>query len=608
MTPKKKGEGHTTIKMERVAVPEVNSDSVMHVAGGDHKGIVINKLADDDETDEELPELSLEFRVFLTNITNDTHTRESRQLRFWFKANVTDQRHTAQEFFKELVSPSQFPRDYVGFIKKIMKLMQIKYLSIRKVEIDMKQLETISEPPTRPTRPRCILLSVVDHNVAPLPDGFLPALKEGGIYHARPANIIYYKQVSMEDSMLGSKTELTQDRVLEIIESAYPNPVSLDEIASNTQSAEEAVHFHLRELLAKNVVKEMGNGSFTRVVQNDTEVTLVKQMPTVHGSQQPTIAIITAQYCEKVAVDAMIENKNTFVRYKTEGESNVYTLGNIGAHRVVSTKLPAVGNSRGAVIASGNTTTRLLGTFQKVEYVFLVGVGGGVPHYTDHRRHVRLGDIVASCPSDSYPYAYLFAEHFLPEHPGTTVDPSIKTWCPPLLKLQEVAQQLWEQGAQDHSLRPWDDYIKDGIEALSDQESDFNRPPPETDRLYMSIGGKDVIEVAHPSEPTGESNIRVPGSPVVHFGAVGSGYGLLGREDGARHAFAEEHGIVALDTGFNTVADSICGSRKDHYMFVRGIADYKDGSKKKDWQPYSALAAAAFVKSVICALEPEDDN
>lgn len=43
------------------------------------------------------------------------------------------------------------------------------------------------------------------------------------------------------------------------------------------------------------------------------------------------------------------------------GESNVYTLGNIGIHRVVCTKLPTVGHTREAMIAAGNTTTRLLG-------------------------------------------------------------------------------------------------------------------------------------------------------------------------------------------------------------------------------------------------------
>lgn len=78
------------------------------------------------------------------------------------------------------------------------------------------------------------------------------------------------------------------------------------------------------------------------------------------------------------------------------GESNVYTLGNIGAHRIVSTKLPAVGSTRESMTASGNTTTRLLGTFQKVDYVFILGVAGGVPHYTDYKKHVRLGDVVVS--------------------------------------------------------------------------------------------------------------------------------------------------------------------------------------------------------------------
>lgn len=43
-------------------------------------------------------------------------------------------------------------------------------------------------------------------------------------------------------------------------------------------------------------------------------------MPTIASNKQPTIAIITAQYCEKLAVDAMLENKETFVRYTTVGE------------------------------------------------------------------------------------------------------------------------------------------------------------------------------------------------------------------------------------------------------------------------------------------------
>lgn len=78
------------------------------------------------------------------------------------------------------------------------------------------------------------------------------------------------------------------------------------------------------------------------------------------------------------------------------GESNVYTLGNIGHHRIVCTKLPSVGHTREAMTAAGNTTTRLLGTFQNVDHIILVGVAGGVPHFTDYNKHVRLGDVVIS--------------------------------------------------------------------------------------------------------------------------------------------------------------------------------------------------------------------
>ena len=60
------------------------------------------------------------------------------------------------------------------------------------------------------------------------------------------------------------------------------------------------------------------------------------------------------------------------------------------------TKLPMTGHSREASIASGSTTTRLLGTFQGVEYVLIVGVGGGVPHYTDYSRSTRNKNVEES--------------------------------------------------------------------------------------------------------------------------------------------------------------------------------------------------------------------
>jgi len=72
------------------------------------------------------------------------------------------------------------------------------------------------------------------------------------------------------------------------------------------------------------LIKTVGDSeSFTRVVQNENKVKVVKQMPKIVQAKQPTIAIITAQYCEKLAVDAMMEDQETFVRYTTVGMKRI---------------------------------------------------------------------------------------------------------------------------------------------------------------------------------------------------------------------------------------------------------------------------------------------
>lgn len=113
---------------------------------------------------------------------------------------------------------------------------------------------------------------------------------------------------------------MTIEKLLEIIESAYPNPITVEDIAKEWGWEETDVHEHINQLQEKGLVKALDHGAFTRAQQEDATITVVKQMPTMATSKQPTIAIITAQYCEKLAVDAMIENKETFVRYTTVGE------------------------------------------------------------------------------------------------------------------------------------------------------------------------------------------------------------------------------------------------------------------------------------------------
>ncbi|XP_044584110.1 uncharacterized protein LOC123264717 isoform X4 [Cotesia glomerata] len=567
MTPKSKTAKSTTLIIERQALdhPEnTNNQQDVHIAGGDHKGIVINKHAVAVSNGINDPaHVCLEFRVFLVSAQTKKHTQESRTLQFWFINSLSEAEHpsVAQEFFRELVSPQEFPRDYVGFIKKIMKLMQHKYSSIKKLEVELKQLE---EPITLPTRP-----------------------------------------LSADETIMGQSVELTSEKVLELIESAYPNPVTVIDIAKQYNWEPNEVEAIMNELQTKGLVKAMEHGAFTRVAHEDTQIKVVKQMPKMASAKQPTIAIITAQYCEKLAVDSMIENKETFVRYTTVGESNVYTLGNIGDHRIVCTKLPRVGHEREAMTAAGNTTTRLLGTFQKVDYVFLVGVGGGVPHYTDYNKHVRLGDVVVSYPTPmTKKYVYIYCEGAKHNEEDGSYHFDTKEYCPVNLGLQDLAMNIKKQ-AEDESNVPWKKYLKEGLENLDNLQSehDFKQPPLESDKLYMAIGDRDVIEVAHPAAPQDTANKRMIGCPRMHLASIASGR-LISRDDQLRQKFASRFGCLAFDGEMDAVVESILGNCRDSFAVVRGICDYKDGSRGKEWQPYAALAAASVVKSIICSMDP----
>uniref|UniRef100_A0A8W8NBS8 Uncharacterized protein n=1 Tax=Magallana gigas TaxID=29159 RepID=A0A8W8NBS8_MAGGI len=157
---------------------------------------------------------------------------------------------------------------------------------------------------------------------------------------------------------------------------------------------------------------------------------MVKHMPSIAANQQPTIRIITANYCEKLAVYAMMDNITTFVKYKTEGEFSVYTVGFIGEHKCVSTKLPQIGQSRAAQISSGNTTTRLL---------------------------VQKQDLVTQRP----------------------------TAC-----CRENRGELHKETRKGLLRTP---YIHEGQELMEKQEADLNRAPKEFDKLYISTGESSTL-------------------------------------------------------------------------------------------------------------------
>ncbi|XP_036359489.1 uncharacterized protein LOC115212809 isoform X47 [Octopus sinensis] len=686
MTPTKKGEA-THIKIERKKRLTFEDQKVAHIGGGEHKGLVINNQTADDDDNLGKPQLQLGFACFLVDQKTGDHLVETRKLKFWYVdgTEYLDQVTRAYDFFKELIRPDDFPRDYVGFIKKCMKQMQGPiYTQIRRVELSMQQLDQ-SEAPLSPevkvettvmrdheipqtivyesklppppppvteeekieavqitSAEECPLPDIIEDE-RPLPDvieeeiqttyrkaenlpppSFMEDLPPPvGVVEEVVSDIDPDAEEVISDTEIDEdkfsapiivgmtadglpkidnrpKDEILREKMLHILESAYPNILAVEDICRITAADEVMVREQLKELHTRNLVTEMEQGGFMRhVLDEKSEVQLVKQMPTIAANQQPTIAIITAMYYEKLAVDAMMENKTTYMKYKTEGESNVYTIGFIGEHKVVSTKLPAIGHARSAQISSGNTTTRLLGTFQNIEHVFVVGVAGGVPYYTDYYKHVRLGDVVISRGEDR-DVIYYYCEKILKNKSGD-LQYLHKTFAPKDSSLQQTARKIVETSKNNPESKPWELYLEEGQKLLQGQEVHFMRPSSTTDRLYMNIGEDNVIEVEHPQPPEEIASNFDPDKPRVHYGVLGSGRPVV-KSDAIRLDFAGKYNIKAFDTEFDQVLESIIGNRKDSFMFIRGISDYTDGSKNKEWQPYAALTAAAFMKTIIKAL------
>jgi len=518
-----------------------------YVAGGEHSGIVISKIGKYDVEDERPADTSVEFCVYLVNGQTGLHTKERRTIRFWCNRDeTTDASAVASQFFQDLVLPDSFPLDYVGFVKRLLTLMHKGYSCLTKLEIELKQLEkTVVKP---------------------------------------------IKQVPVEGSMLNM--DISQTKLRELIESSYPNPLTVEDINKKQGWKHSDIRDNLERLQQSGIVKPV-DGGFTRVVLHDK---IVEQIPIIQHNRQPTVAIITAEYCEKVAVDTLIENKETFVRFTTVGESNVYTIGKMGKHSVVCTKLPALGLSREARTAAGNAITRLLGTFQKVEHVFVCGAGGGVPHYTNYDKHVKLGDVVVSHYGNDQKAVYTYCENICNNNGNITFD--CHQYSPKIFDIQKAAIKLQIEVKTIEKKPLWDTYLSEGLNKIEKQkmenESDFNRPPADSDKLQMYVGGTELIEITHPISSQNDNSLGTR----IHVGPIGGGQSAVSNEF-VRQKFAAEYKLLALDSEFDSVMGSLMGNYCHSYAIVRGISDYKDGSVKNKWQPFASLAAASVVKAIL---------
>lgn len=260
-------------------------------------------------------------------------------------------------------------------------------------------------------------------------------------------------------------------------------------------------------------------------------------------------------------------------------DTNSYTLGKIQSHNVVMACLPSgvYGTISAAVVAKQMSTT-----FPRLSFGLMVGIGGGVPLTSASSSDVRLGDVVVGIPQNSLGGVVAY------DHGKTIVDGNfLRTGSlnhPPWSLLTVVSNirssYLLGQGQ-----------IGDILNQIIAENPQFRSPGPDHDQLLDASSDPDFPVNKRPmmQRPTRSSE-----APHIHYGTIASGNRVL-KHAKTRDELASEYDVLCFEMEAAGIMDL------DHFpcLVIRGICDYADEFKAKEWQPYAAAAAAAYAKELL---------
>ncbi|KAL2814040.1 hypothetical protein BJX63DRAFT_442696 [Aspergillus granulosus] len=293
-----------------------------------------------------------------------------------------------------------------------------------------------------------------------------------------------------------------------------------------------------------------------------------------------TVAWICALPLELAAAKVFLDEVHPRLS-QPESDHNVYTLGSVSGNNVVVACLPAgVYGTTSATAA----VSHLMSTYQNVRFGLMVGVGGGVPR---ENPDIRLGDIVVSKPTDT-------SSGVIQYDYGKTLQSG--QFCrtgslnkPPLLLLKVIAQMESDSILGKCLLSK----IIASYLQKDEVRGQFLRPSKDLlfESTYKHIGANTTCLKCDPSQLVDRPE-REAEEPRVHYGLVASGNQVM-KDARTRDSVARDQGILCFEMEAAGIMDEVPS------LVIRGICDYCDSHKHKDWQPYAAFVAAAYAKAVL---------
>ncbi|KAM0425178.1 hypothetical protein ACHAPT_009495 [Fusarium lateritium] len=307
-----------------------------------------------------------------------------------------------------------------------------------------------------------------------------------------------------------------------------------------------------------------------------------------------TVGWICALSTESIAAQAFLDETHERPKRVSPHDDNDYTLGKIWGHNVVIAVLPL--GEYGISSATG-VARDMLHSFPNVRIGLMVGIGGGAP---SPKHDIRLGDIVVSATGTGKDgvFQYDFGKTI---QDGEFQETGFLNQPPTILRTA-VNGLMTQYKLDGHDLEK---EINDVLKKRPRLQREYKRPDPSSDRLYRS-------EVTH---PTGEascatvcgddpSNLisrrkrkRDEDNPAIHHGLIASANRLM-KDALLRDKFAKEKDVLCFEMEAAGLMNQFpC-------LVIRGICDYSDSHKNKEWQGYAAMVAAAYARDLLRRITP----
>ncbi|KAH7124928.1 hypothetical protein B0J13DRAFT_646926 [Dactylonectria estremocensis] len=299
--------------------------------------------------------------------------------------------------------------------------------------------------------------------------------------------------------------------------------------------------------------------------------------------QDFTVGWICALTIEFVAAQAFLDEEHEGPREVAQTDNNNYALGKIGSHNVVIAVLPdgEYGMTSAAAVARD-----MLHSFPNIRIGLMVDIGGGAP---GPNHNIRLGDIVVSSHFGKTNQNQSFQETGFLDQPPTV----LRTAVSALKARYEL---------KGHQL---DDNVDMALKKIKKRKK-YSRPLASSDRLYRS-------DITHPSSSSEGCSVvcgdrpdhlvdrperdEEADNPAIHYGLIASANQLM-KDALARDKLAAEKGVLCFEME--------AAGLMNHFpcLVVRGICDYSDSHKNKEWQGFAAMVAAAYAKDLLRQIPP----